>query len=131
MLELLESNASPQEKARFLSIAKVSGRLMLSLINDMLDFSMIINKKFIKKLASFDLASAVNEAADLLRFQIAEKGLELSISLCHRLPTRIFTDADRLKQLILNLLSNAYKYTRRGSISVRVTGLREDILNED
>ena len=49
-------------------IAKVSGRLMLSLINDMLDFSTIINNKFTKKLANFDLASAVNEAVDLLRF---------------------------------------------------------------
>ena len=68
MLDLQDSNASPQEKARFLRIAKVSGRLMLSLINDMLDFSTIINNKFTKKLANFDLASAVNEAVDLLRF---------------------------------------------------------------
>ena len=68
MLDLLDSNASPEEKVRFLRIAKVSGKLMLSLINDMLDFSTIINNKFAKKLANFDLTAAINEAVDLLRF---------------------------------------------------------------
>ena len=118
MLTMIQAN--PQDRERYIKIAQLSAKLMLSLVNDMLDFSSILANKFVPKVRLFDLCEAVNEAADLLRFLIEEKGLQLSVRIANTLPRSIITDKDRLTQVILNLLSNAYKYTVEGSISLEI-----------
>ena len=73
MMDLIELN--PAERRRYIKIARHSSRLMLSLVNDMLDFSSIVSNKFRRKIIKFELEAVVNEAADLVRFLIEEKGL--------------------------------------------------------
>ena len=68
MLDLLEAKNRDPENSRFIRIARNSARLMLSLVNDMLDFSMIRNNRFTKKSSYFSLARALEECCDLLRF---------------------------------------------------------------
>ena len=91
---------------------------MLSLVNDMLDFSTIMNGKFRKRMAKFNIRECLEEAADLLRFQIEEKGLSLGVKVQANVPDNVVSDRDRIRQLTLNLMSNAYKYTPAGEIEV-------------
>ena len=100
---------------------------MLSLVNDMLDFSTIMNGKFRKRMSRFHIRECIEEAADLLRFQIEEKGLKFGLYVSPNVPVYVLSDHDRIKQLTLNLLSNAYKYTPRGEINIAV----EDVRGED
>ena len=125
MMDMIELN--PAEQRRYIKIARLSSRLMLSLVNDMLDFSSIVSNKFRRKVVIFELEAAVNEAVDLVRFLIEEKGLQLSVCFSRKLPRTIYADRDRLTQVIINLLSNAYKYTMRGKIEVLVSRIE---LNE-
>ena len=128
MMDMIELN--PAEQRRYIKIARHSSRLMLSLVNDMLDFSSIVSKKFRKKVVFFKLEDAVNEAADLVRFLIEEKGLQLFVSFAKNLPKKIYADRDRLSQVIINLLSNAYKYTMRGKIELMVSHIEREGISQ-
>ena len=119
MLDMIEHD--PAERNKYIRIARMSTRLMLSLVNDMLDLSSILSNEFKKKLGSFDIRKALNEAADLVRFMIEEKGLRLNVTIDRMVPRMAYTDKDRLTQVIINLLSNAYKYTLEGTIILRVS----------
>ena len=121
MLQMIETD--PEDRERYIKIARISSRLMLSLVNDMLDFSSIVSKKFVPRIKYFELGPCVYEAADMLRFLIEEKGLSLHVSVSAQLPISIHADRDRFTQVILNLLSNAYKYTLRGNIWIDVNPL--------
>ena len=112
MLDMIEHH--PEEQKRYLRIARTSTRLMLSLVNDMLDFSSILSNEFKKKLGCFDVRCALHEAADLVRFMIEEKGLRLLVSVHEAVPRLVYSDKDRLTQVIVNLLNNAQKYTLEG-----------------
>ena len=116
MLDMIEHD--PAERNKYIRIAKMSTRLMLSLVNDMLDLSSILSNEFRKKLCTFDIRKAINEAADLVRYMIEQKGLRLGVNLHHGLPINVHTDKDRLTQVIVNLLGNAYKYTQEGVINL-------------
>ena len=78
MLNLIE--ADPERTPQYLRVARISTRLMLSLVNDMLDFSSIVSRKFTKKIQRFELRPALSEATDLVRYMIEEKGLRLLTS---------------------------------------------------
>ena len=118
MLNLIE--ADPERTPQYLRVARISTRLMLSLVNDMLDFSSIVSRKFTKKIQRFELRPALSEATDLVRYMIEEKGLRLLTSFDQFLPCMVSTDKDRLCQVLINLLSNAYKYTPEGQIELSV-----------
>ena len=104
----------------------MSTRLMLSLVNDMLDFSSILSRQFKKKLRRFDVRAALVEAGDLLRFMIEEKGLRLNVRTHHIRPQFVYSDRDRLIQVTVNLLGNACKYTMRGQITLTAEIEQED-----
>ena len=86
MLCMLESNRDRSQDSRYIRIARVSAKLMLSLVNDMLDFSTIMNGKFRKRISRFNIRECIEEAADLLRFQIEEKGLRLTVCVAQSIP---------------------------------------------
>ena len=96
----------------------MSTRLMLSLVNDMLDLSSILSRQFKKKLSNFDVRATMEEAADLVRFMIEAKGLRLNLHTSDLIPRSVYSDKDRLTQIIVNLLSNACKYTLQGEITL-------------
>ena len=94
MLDMIEQD--PEARGRYIRIARMSTRLMLSLVNDMLDFSSILSRQFNKKLVYFDVRSALHEAADLVRFMIEDKGLRLLVVIHETLPPNIYSDRDRI-----------------------------------
>ncbi len=93
---------------------------LLTIINDILDFSKIESGKLELENRPFDLTRCVEDAADLLRTRAAKKGLELMIEIGAEVPAWLFGDVTRLRQILINLVGNAEKFTAAGEIVVSV-----------
>ena len=111
MLNLIAERPNNPDNGRFVRVARSSAKLMLALVNDMLDFTTIMMGKFTRRTSAFNVREAVDEAVELMRFQIEQKGLQLEVEVRRGVPRSVKTDVDRFKQLIINLLGNALKYT--------------------
>ncbi len=121
---LLETDLTSQQ-SQFAQTVKSSGEALLTIINDILDFSKIEAGKLEFEIIDFDLRVALEEALDLLAEKAGEKGLELVGLVSGNVPTALCGDPGRLRQVILNLASNAIKFTSEGEVSVRVHVLEE------
>ncbi len=117
---LLDTELTPQQR-EFAEIIKGSGEALLSIINNILDFSKIEAGKMEIEVMDFDLRLAVEETLELLATKAQEKGLELVHLLPADVPTAVRGDPGRLRQVLLNLVSNALKFTEHGEVTVRVT----------
>lgn len=120
---LMRSSAGiPVKERQSLDIINRSGEHLLSLINDVLDMAKIDAGRTVLQSAPLDLRELVRGVLDLMRLRAEEKGLELffeqSSGLCHS----IWGDAEKLRQVLLNLVGNAVKFTERGSVTVRLEG---------
>ena len=91
---------------------------LLSLINDLLDFSRILHGKFSLQKKSFALEPLLRQCAQLFALQCKVKGLDLRVRIDPDLPELLYSDENRLRQVLLNLLSNSLKFTLHGSISL-------------
>ncbi|WP_422422261.1 PAS domain S-box protein [Pseudomonas sp. GZD-222] len=116
---LLDTQASDQQKDYLRKIKKCSHHL-LDILNDILDFSKIESGKLILDCHSFNLRQLVEEVADLQRLAIQQKGISLAITISESIPDFLYGDSLRIKQVLLNYLSNAQKFTDSGCISVKV-----------
>ena len=116
MLNMMAEKPTAPENKQFVRVARSSAKLMLALVNDMLDFTTIMMGKFARKVSLFNVREAVEEAVELMRFQNELKGIRLDFEVRDEVPHSVVTDADRFKQLIINLLGNALKYTLSGFI---------------
>ena len=96
------------------------------MINDILDFSKIEARKMHLEIIDFDLHSVLEYAADVLAFKASENGLELTCELEPGTPWRLRGDPGRVRQVLLNLLGNAVKFTPRGEVALRVRLEAED-----
>tara|TARA_A100001015_G_scaffold250851_1_gene289525 strand:- start:217 stop:870 length:654 start_codon:yes stop_codon:yes gene_type:complete len=92
----------------------------MSIINEILDFSKIEAGKMELEVVRFDLKKVLEDAVDVLGHQASEKGVELSLYTSPNSPSHMMGDPNRLRQIFLNLLGNAIKFTRRGEVSIRV-----------
>lgn len=117
---LLDTKLSYDQKDYVQSIRSSSSTL-LSLINDILDVSKIEAGKLVLESIEFDLRSIYMDIANIVADNVAQKKLELVSFIDPRIPRMIKGDPARLKQIILNLLNNAIKFTPSGSIAVKVT----------
>lgn len=106
------------EQREFAEIIRNSGHSLLTLINDILDFSKIEAGKMVLERLPFDPAETIAEVAELLGPRADEKGLEVVVNLHPDLPSRLFGDPARVRQVLLNLLGNAVKFTDRGHILI-------------
>ena len=120
MTDLLLQTALTGEQRRFAEIAKRSGEALLDLINDVLDFSRIEAGKLELETIDFDLQRTVEDAVELLGERAQRKGLELACLIDSATPSALRGDPGRLRQVLLNLLGNAVKFTERGEVVVRV-----------
>jgi len=105
---------------QYLKIVNHSGNALLGIINDILDFSKIEAGKLELDIERCDLYELSYQAADLITYQIQTKGLQMLLKLPDDLPRFVWTDAFRLKQVIVNLLSNAAKFTELGEIELKI-----------
>jgi len=112
---LMETGLSP-EQIEFLQIIKLSGDNLLAIINDILDFSKIEAGKITLEKIDFNLTEKINETVKLLDFQAQKKGLYLTSIINPDIPATINGDPLRIKQILINLINNAIKFTTEGGV---------------
>jgi signal transduction histidine kinase/DNA-binding response OmpR family regulator len=116
---LLRTDLDPEQR-NFGEVIRTSGEALLSVINDILDFSKIEAGRLDLDLHPFDLRECVESALELVAPSASEKGLDLAYELTTETPEALIGDATRLRQILLNLLNNAVKFTERGEVVVTV-----------
>ena len=121
MTSLLLDTALSAEQQDFVQTIRMSGDTLLSLINDILDFSKIESGKLELELEPFSLRRCVEEAVDLVAPSAGNKSLELAFFVDDTVPDTVIGDITRLRQVIVNLLNNAIKFTDLGEVSMRVS----------
>lgn len=114
---LLDTTLSP-EQLTYAKAAKTSGETLLSLIEEILDFSKIEAGKLDLEARAFAPAALVEEAVELMAPRAQAKGIEIASFVDERLPVRLVGDVARLRQVLLNLVGNAIKFTEKGGVSV-------------
>lgn len=123
LAELLgRGQLSTQQHAQ-VQLLRQSGEHLLRIVNEILDLSKIEAGRFELVDVDFDLHALLAECAELIRPQAERKGLAFSLRIEPRVPQLVAGDAHRLRQVLLNLLSNAAKFTELGSIALRVEGV--------
>ena len=122
LTELLLRTPLNDEQKDYVQTILNSGDILLSLINDILDFSKIEAQKIDLENQPFDLMVCIEEALDLVAGKAEDKGIELAYSLQKGLPTRFMGDVTRLRQILVNLLSNSIKFTEKGEVVISVSG---------
>ena len=121
MTELLLTTHLDAEQREFAETAAHSARALLGLINDILDFSKIEAGRLEVESIPCDLVEIAEEIVELLNLPAEEKGIELLADLAPELPARILGDPGRLRQILLNLIGNAVKFTQQGQVALRIT----------
>jgi signal transduction histidine kinase/DNA-binding response OmpR family regulator len=122
---LLDTSLKPEQR-EYAEIIRNSGQTLLSLINDILDFSKIEAGKLTVESLPVDLRGAVEEVTELLGQKADEKGLDLALSFDASLPATVVSDPSRVRQVLMNLVGNAIKFTECGHILVEA-GLAEAV----
>jgi len=123
--ELLIATSLSPEQQRYVRIAHRSATALLRLIDDVLDISRIEAGKFTLTPSEVDLRALVDEAVELVAVSVRDKAVRVSGEVSPRLAERVVADPLRLRQLIVNLLHNAGKFTERGSVRLSITVLAE------
>jgi PAS domain S-box-containing protein len=116
---LFDTELSPAQR-EYCEIIRRSSESLLTVINDLLDFSKVESGKLELEIIDFDLRSAVEEVMDLFAKQAEDKGVDLINFIRHDVPTRLQGDPGRLRQVLSNLVNNALKFTSEGEVVVRV-----------
>jgi PAS domain S-box-containing protein len=117
---LLDRPNVPPEERRYVQLIQGSGSALLTLVNDILDFSKIEAGRVELDPQTFSLPGFLEDTVAIIRGTAAEKEIEISISLAPEVPRLVVGDGDRLRQILLNFLSNAVKFTRKGYVGLRV-----------
>jgi signal transduction histidine kinase/DNA-binding response OmpR family regulator len=117
---LLDTPLTPQQRD-FAHTVRTSCEALLNIINDILDFSKIEAGKFELEHYAFSVQECLETAFDLVATDAGEKGLELAYLIEAHVPATIMGDLTRLRQILLNLLNNAVKFTEKGEIVINVT----------
>ncbi len=121
MTELTFETELSSEQEQYLSMVRGSAESLLTIINDILDFSKIEAGKLALESIPFDVRHVVRETAESLEMRAREKGLELVSRAESEIPDVVIGDPVRLKQVLVNLLGNAIKFTERGTIVVHLS----------
>ena len=116
---LLDTELNDQQR-EFVNVIRTSGDSLLTIINEILDFSKIEAGRLDLEVAPFEVTTCVEEALDLFAPTASEKGIELAYFVEPEAPASIIGDATRVRQVLVNLLSNAMKFTHEGEIVVHV-----------
>ncbi len=120
LTDLLRLTRLDDEQQDFVDTIHNSGSMLLALINDILDFSKIEADKLELERRGFDLHRCVQDVVDMMASLAEEKGLELRSHIAPDVPCRIIGDVTRLRQVLLNLVSNGVKFTQKGNVTIKV-----------
>lgn len=115
---LLDTDLTPEQR-QYAEIVRSSGESLLSLINDILDFSKIEARKMELEEMEFDLRTTLEDITEMLAVKAQEKGLEIVCMISPETPSWLRGDPGRLRQILVNLIGNAIKFTHRGGVTIR------------
>ncbi|MGA8165270.1 MAG: ATP-binding protein [Waddliaceae bacterium] len=122
MTSLLLNTRLNEQQHKYAGRINLSSKLLLSIINDILDVSKIEAGAIQLEEISCNLEKIVREVGDMMRVKVEEKHLHFMIAYAADAPKQVKTDPTRFRQILTNLVSNAIKFTKQGSISIHVTG---------
>jgi two-component system, sensor histidine kinase and response regulator len=129
MTELaLDTELNPEQRS-YLLLVKSSGESLLSVINDILDFSKVESGKLDLETIAFDLYDCVGETMKTLALRAHQKGLELAYDADSEVPAHLLGDPGRLRQILVNLVGNAIKFTQQGEILLTISSRSLDVGN--
>ncbi len=106
----------------YAGIINTAGRNLLAIVNDILDISRIEAGKLEIRDGEYRLSSVLNDVCNLIRFRAQSRNLSFLVDVDEQLPDRLYGDEIRIRQIMLNILNNAVKYTFRGEVSLSVSG---------
>jgi DNA-binding response OmpR family regulator len=121
MAGLLNESSLSDEQREFAAVIRTSGDHLLNVINDILDFSSLESGKLSLEHRPFSMASVAEESLDLVAGPARAKDLELTYEMAPDVPQTLLGDAGRVRQILVNYLSNAVKFTARGEVVVSVS----------
>ncbi len=120
MNEMVLRESDDQNVIEYSENIRTAGNMLLGLINDILDFSKIEAGKLEILPVEYDISSLLNDLVSMVQLRAESKGLDLSVDFDGRLPSCLYGDGVRIKQVITNILTNAVKYTEKGSVTFSV-----------
>lgn len=120
MTSLLSETSLEQEQTEYVESIRTSGNALMSVINDVLDFSKIESDGMVLEEHSFNLRQNIEEVIELFALKVDEQGLELLYEISSEIPEYIIGDSHRLRQVLLNLVSNAVKFTHSGEVVLNI-----------
>ena len=122
----LQNETLPQATKEGLSIIYNSGDSLLRIINDLLDLSKIEARKLEIMPIKYEIASLISDTTQLNMMRIESKPIEFKLNVDENIPSELFGDELRIKQILNNILSNAFKYTNKGEVSMSVSAERNE-----
>ena len=122
---LLDTELTPEQR-NFVEIIRSSSDSLLTIINDILDFSKIESGNLDLEIQAFNLQQCIESVLDLLQFQAKKKNLDLNYDYSSKLPQIFMGDVTRIRQILVNLLGNALKFTEKGKVSLTINGFKID-----
>ena len=125
MNEMVLRESTEEDVKKYSMDIKTSAQALLGIINDILDFSKIESGKMEIVPAEYEFNSMLNDLYNIFSLRAQEKGLRFDVSVDPSLPSKLYGDDLRIRQVLVNLLTNAVKYTGKGTVSFEVTGERE------
>ena len=120
MDEMILRESSEREIRSYARDIQNAGKTLLSIINDILDFSKVEEGKMEILPTQYDISSVINDLVNMVRGRAEDKGLQFTLQVDENTPTMLFGDEIRIRQCALNLLTNAVKYTEKGSVTLGV-----------
>ncbi|MGH1576178.1 response regulator [Planktotalea sp.] len=126
MADLLTETSLGEEQMLFVDTIRNSGEALLTIINDVLDYSKIEAEKLELRPTNFDFEQCIHEVMRLLQPSARDKGVALSIDYDLFLATRFIGDPGRIRQILTNILGNAVKFTAEGHVLISITGTTSD-----
>jgi signal transduction histidine kinase len=120
--DLLMKSDLDNNQLEYISIVNESAISLMGIISDILDFSKIEAGKLELNIEEIDLFELVHKVITLFKYQANSKGIDLVLEIDENVPHFIFADSVRLKQIIVNLIGNSLKFTKKGEIKLKITG---------
>ena len=123
ILRTCDENNAKEKKIRDYSFEiNNSGQILLSLVNDILDLAKVESGKMEILPTEYDFSSLIHDAMNMVSLKAKDKNLKLLLEADENLPCRLYGDDIRLRQILVNLMNNAVKYTNEGSVTLTITG---------
>tara|TARA_B110001454_G_scaffold16145_1_gene14520 strand:- start:13651 stop:16386 length:2736 start_codon:yes stop_codon:yes gene_type:complete len=117
---LADDNMSASDRSKTIEIIKRNGRLLSTIINDILDLSKVEAGKMEIERVAVNLMETVNDITTLLNMEAAGKGIQLNVTVEGSIPSTIKTDPTRLRQILFNIVGNAIKFTQKGTVKLKI-----------